>query len=213
MSAIAITRMVGSGAEEIARLLAEVLNAVYLDREIIARAAHLAAAPEDVIVEAVRVPSFFERIAEVLGKYPSLDVIGMPGSALEPPSVPLASYRQRVEEVIRNAAQTETAVIVGHGAPVLLRDQPGVLRVFIHGSKTRRLERLLAEEKMSRPAAEQYLQKLDREWRDYMQRYYKVDWRTLELYDLVLNTDLLTTQSAAQIVLSAFHILLSPHAA
>ena len=208
MPAIAITRMVGSSAEDIARILAESLDAVYLDREIIARTAGLAGVSEETIQEAQKVPSFLERIAELLGQYPSFEMMmSMPSGSVEPPPMSMDSYRHLTEDVIRSAARNELAVIVGHGSPIILRDQPGVLRVFIHGSRTRRIERLMAEESMNRARAEKYVQRVDQEWRDFIRNYYNAEWRNPDLYDVVLNTDRFSIQSAADIILTAFRRL------
>ena len=208
MPAIAITRMVGSSAEDIARILAESLDAVYLDREIIARTAGLAGVSEETIQEAQKVPSFLERIAELLGQYPSFEMMmSMPSGSVEPPPMSMDSYRHLTEDVIRSAARNELAVIVGHGSPIILRDQPGVLRVFIHGSRTRRIERLMAEENMNRARAEKYVQRVDQEWRDFIRNYYNAEWRNPDLYDVVLNTDRFSIQSAADIILTAFRSL------
>ena len=208
MPAIAITRMVGSGAEDIARILAETLDAAYLDREIIARTAGLAGVSEEAIHEAEKVPSFLERIAELLGQYPSFEMMmSMPSGNVEPPPISMESYRHLIEDVIRTAARTELSVIVGHGSPLILRDQPDVLRVFIHGTRARRIERLVAEENMNRASAEKYVQKVDQEWRDYIRNYYNAEWRSPDLYDVIVNTDRYSIQSAADIILAAYRSL------
>ena len=208
MPAIAITRMVGSGAEDIARILAETLGATYLDREIIARTAGLAGVSEEAIHEAEKVPSFLERIAELLGQYPSFEMMmSMPSGNVEPPPISMESYRHLIEDVIRTAARTELSVIVGHGSPLILRDQPDVLRVFIHGTRARRIERLVAEENMNRASAEKYVQKVDQEWRDYIRNYYNAEWRSPDLYDVIVNTDRYSIQSAADVILAAYRSL------
>ncbi len=208
MPAIAITRMVGSGAEDVARVLAETLGATYLDREIIARTAGLAGVSEEAIHEAEKVPSFLERIAELLGQYPSFEMMmSMPSGNVEPPPISMESYRHLIEDVIRTAARTELSVIVGHGSPIILRDQPDVLRVFIHGTRARRIERLVAEENMNRASAEKYVQKVDQEWRDYIRNYYNAEWRSPDLYDVIVNTDRYSIQSAAEVILAAYRSL------
>lgn len=204
MSAIAITRMVGSGAEDIARMLSETLNVPYMDREIIARSASLAGVSEEAMSESQKVPSFLERIAELLGQYPSFEMMmSMPSGTVEPPPISTESYRQLVEDVIRNAARNENAVILGHGAPFILKDQPGVLRVFIHGGRDRRIERLMSEEGLGRQPAEKYLNKVDQEWAAYVRNYYNAEWRNPTFYDVVVNTDRLTIQDAANLILVA----------
>ncbi|HEX2171428.1 MAG TPA: cytidylate kinase-like family protein [Dehalococcoidia bacterium] len=203
-AAIAITRMAGSGAEDIARILSETLNVPYMDREIIARSASLAGVSEEAMQESQKVPSFLERIAELLGQYPSFEMMmSMPSGTVEPPPISVDSYRHLVEDVIRTSARQEHAVILGHGAPFILKDQPDVLRVFIHASRDRRIERLMTEETMSRPAAEKYIQKIDQEWAAYIRNYYNADWRNPSFYDITVNTDRLSIEVAAQVVLTA----------
>lgn len=205
MAAIAITRLVGAGAETIARLLAEELDARYLDRAVITRAASLAGVGEEVVRESQRVPSLMERVAEVLGRYPSFEMMmSLPPEMLEGPPLSPEASRQLVEDVMRREAQSDTVVVLGHGAPVILRDQPDVLRVFIHGSRAARAQRLMDEGKLSRSVAEKQVQTLDQEWHDFMQKFYKVEWQNPSLYDLALNTDRLPINAVVQIILSAF---------
>lgn len=204
MPSIAITRMVGSGAEDIGRILAERLDASYLDREIIARTASLAGVSEDAIQEAEKVPSFLERIAELLGQYPSFEMMmSMPSGSVEPPPISLDSYRHLIEDVVRTSVQQGNAVIVGHGAPFILRDEPGVLRAYVHASKDRRLSRLMSEEGMNRPAAERYIQKVDQDWAAYIRNAFNAEWRNPIYYDIVLNTDCFSAEAAADILLAA----------
>lgn len=204
MPSIAITRMVGSGAEDIGRIISERMGATYYDREIIARAASLAGVSEDAMQEAEKVPSFLERIAELLGQYPSFEMMmSMPSGSVDPPPISLDSYRHLIEDVIRTAVQQENAVIIGHGAPFILRDQPGVLRVFIHAPKERRLERLMAEEGMSQQAADRYVQKVDQDWANYIRNYFNAEWRNPNYYDLVINTSCFSLDAAAEILMHA----------
>lgn len=205
MAAIAITRMVGAGAESIARLLAEELDARYLDRAVITRAASLAGVGEEVVRESQRVPSLLERIAETLGQYPSFEMMmSLPADMIESPPLSLESSRHLVEEVMRHEAQTDTVVVLGHGAPIILRDQPDVLRVFVYGSRNSRIERLMNESKLSRPAVEKQVHALDNEWHDFLRKYYKAEWLNPGLYDVAVNTDRLSIDVAAEIILSAF---------
>jgi cytidylate kinase len=116
---------------------------------------------------------------------------------------PSPRYRAMIQEVITQTATEGQAVIVAHGAGILLRERPEVLRVFLTGSCAVRAGRVAAERGIDEHEARRVVAHADRERRAYLQRFFGLEQETPAHYDLVVNTDHLTTEAAARIVLAA----------
>jgi cytidylate kinase len=186
---ITISRQRGSGADDIAVLVAQRLDIPLYDHAVIERAARAAGVSEDVIASAERRQSFLGRMLE------SMSVYATPGLEAPAPSMRGASlfstssdYRTVVEEVLRNIADSGPGVIVGHsGGQVALRGRPDVLHVFIHAPFEHRVERMMSYAQLNRDAAEKDVRREDQERTAFFKDNYGINWYDLRLYDLVVD--------------------------
>lgn len=201
---ITVSRQLGSDGEEIARKLAERLGVPYLDREIVSHAAALAGVSEETIQEAERAQSFMERMVELLGRYPVAAELGAPLPEL-PPTPPLTvdTYRKLIEDVIRSVSEKGPAVILGHGGQMVLREDRGVLRVYICAPLERRIAYLMTREGRTAAEAKKHIQEEDGRLADYFRTYYRVTWFDPLIYDLVINSDRIGVEPAVGLILSA----------
>jgi len=203
MAVITVSKTLGAGGEEISRRLAERLQIPLLDREIIRRAASIAGVSERSIQDAERVPSLLERMVELLGRYPTDDVTGVPAGVLESPSLNVESYRRLIEDLLRNIAEAGDAVIVGHAAQVILKNFPKTLSVLIYAPLATSVKRLMAEEGLRPNEAEKRIREFNRNREEYLRLYYGVRWLDPELYDLILNTEMLGIEGGTAVILEA----------
>ncbi len=201
---ITVSRQLGSGGEEVARLIAEKIGAPHLDREIISRAAALAGVSEETIQEAERAQSFLDRMVELLGKYPVAAELGAPIPDLPAtPALTVDTYRKLIEDVIRSVAEKGPAVILGHGGQMVLRDDPSVLRVSICAAFERRVDSIKAGEGLTAVAARKRIQEEDSRITDFFRTYYHVAYNDPLIYDLTINLDRMTVPAAVDLVLKA----------
>jgi len=129
------------------------------------------------------------------------------GAPADPSLVdPSPRYRALIQEVITRTALAGGCVIVAHGAGVLLAGMSGVLRVFVTASPAVRAERVMAERGCSAREATRAVEWTDHERAAYLQRFYGVSREQPTQYDLVVNTDRLTAQDAARIIVSAARV-------
>jgi cytidylate kinase len=208
---IALSVQNGSAGYTIARRVAEALSFRYYDWEITSEAARLAGVPATDVVAAERVPSFFERTMRRLGAISSMTIEGSPGFADPSPEVwntaiqSLTSddYRQFIQEVVKHLASDGEVVIVGHAGQVILRDRPGVLKAFIHGSLPVRAERHAQEQGIRLDEAQKALTQSDKDRRNLMRTVYHVDWADASNYDITLSTDHFSEDWAVETIVSA----------
>jgi cytidylate kinase len=93
------------------------------------------------------------------------------------------------EKVVQDAAKTGNSVIVGRGSQHFLRSRPDTLRVFLYAPRENKVRRLLARGK-SEKEAEQLVDTVDHERRDFIQKYFHVEWPDRAIYHTMINTAL-----------------------
>jgi RimJ/RimL family protein N-acetyltransferase len=111
------------------------------------------------------------------------------------------TFRQIMDEVVRDAAE-DGAVIVGHAAHLVLRDRPGVLRVFVQAPLEARVQRLMRETGLPPEEARRQAETYDRERVRFYQDAYHVNWFDLRVYDCLVDTHLLGVHGAADTILA-----------
>jgi cytidylate kinase len=195
---VCISHATGAGGEELGRLVATRLGFAYVDDEIVARAAARGGIrPEDVADEERR-KSLVARVLDVIALGSSELGPGLPvrtGEALSGDDV-----RALIREAIEQAAGRGGAVIVAHGASYAVTPGPEALRVFVTASPQTRTARLGSDEGLDETRAAQALKKSDAGRRDYLRRFYDVYEELPTHYDLVVNTDVLSVEQAAELV-------------
>jgi cytidylate kinase len=199
-SVICISRALGAGGEEIGQAVAKAMGYQYVDDEIIVRAADKAGITPDEMAKAERPPGLIARLLESLGKT-SADPSGWASyAAFTAEQAPTAE--EIIELAVKETAKTGNAVIVAHGASIALGRTPGVLRILVTGSQDIRADRLRAIQGLSEGEARKAIDNSDRARRDYIDRFYRTSEQPTD-YDLVLNTDTISAETAAQLISAA----------
>jgi cytidylate kinase len=198
---ICFSRSLGAGGEEVGRLVAAKTGFRYVDEEIIVRAANEAGVSPEEIGEVERSRPLLLRILESMAA-------ASPDPAVVPADQYVQTYQSKnyerlIQHVIRETAAEGDVVLVAHGASIPLAGIEGCLRVFITASPETRVQRLAAQEATSPKDAEKTIQKSDKERHDFLQRFYDVKQELPTHYDLVINTDSVAFERAADLVLAA----------
>jgi cytidylate kinase len=190
---VCISHAAGSGGAEVGRLVAQRLGFLYVEDEIVARAAARGGVGADEIADAERRKSFVARLLDALAQGGSegwaVGAVGMPDAGRALGSEDL---RALIREAIEQTAARGNVVIVAHAASQVVPPGPEALRVFVTASAGTRAERL-GDEGATRVKDE------DAARRDYLKRFYRVEESPTD-YDLVINTDVLSVEQAADLV-------------
>ena len=199
-SVVCISRTIGAGGEEVAKLVAEELGFRYVDDEIVRRAAELAGVSPEQVAQAEHSRPLVARIMEALATVP---VISEGVYVAAPVLSPNVSYSHLIDHVVRETAEQKDVVIVAHGASHALGDRPDVLRVLVTASPQTRAARLSRESGVEERAAAKSVEESDKERVRYLERIYDVRHELPIHYDLTLNTDLVTPATASALVVAA----------
>jgi len=202
-SVVCVSHATGSGGEEIGKQVAERLGYLYLNEEIVASAAAQGGLePRDIADEEHR-KSFASRILAVLaegGGDAWMLGAGVP-AAME--SLRPEDIRALIRETVVQTAARGRVVIVAHAASYAIQPGAASLRVLVTASPKTRAQRVSAKETVDEAQAVRMVKDADAGRRDYLKRFYGVDRETPTDYDLVINTDVFSTEKAAEIVSQA----------
>jgi len=134
---VAISRQMASGGSYIGQQLASRLGCAYLDRDILLEAAErLHEDPEALEKQDGKKLNFWERIRREFEE-------GIPSHAYVPPSLHLrdSPLFKTEKDIMREAARRGPVVVVGRAGFYVLRDEPGLLSVFLHAPFEFRVEK------------------------------------------------------------------------
>ena len=195
---VTIAMTTGARAEQIGQLVAKQLGFRHVNDEIIDRAAEQAGVSRQAVAEVEQSPTLISRIMNSLAAGMAAE---WSGRALTRDEIdPSASYRQLIQAVIREVAAQKQAVILAHGASILLANTPGVLRVLVTASPSTRAARVAKEAGQDERQAKRDIERADGERRAFFKRFYDLDQELDTHYDVVINTDMLAPQTAARLI-------------
>lgn len=198
---ITVTRQYGSGGSEIARLVAGTLGWTVIDNEFVDQVARRAGLPpEQVAAQEERAPGLLERLARTLA-------VASPEMFVTTAGVPRADDDEAAiirvtERIIADAAADGRVILVGRGAQAILAQRPEALHLYVVASRAWRA-RLAVERLGVDPAAvDRVLAETDRQRDRYVREHYGRTREDPTNYDLVLNTERLTIEGAAALVVA-----------
>jgi hypothetical protein len=174
-------REFASGGNEIGRRLAKKLGIEIFDRTILAEAA-----------SRLDIPAIY--IADLEETAPGSIIFNLSKTALgggkSGKNMSMAEKLFVTEkEIIEETVKKQNCVIVGRCASYILKDNPDVLRVFVHADKEARLERALKEENVgSRQEAEELLKKTDKKRSSFYNTHTGLNWNDMNNFDVCLDS-------------------------
>lgn len=194
---IAINREYGSGGKTIGEMLAKDLGIEYYEKDLEVLAAEDSGINEALFVDA------HDKTKSVRSFLNNGPTIYHPGDLIGPESPDFTSPKNLFNyqaKVIRNLAEKESCVIIGHCGGYILEDMENVVRVFVHAPMDFLLEQ--AAQKKSLPPAEleKYVNMINRNRADFFEKYTGRQWNDARNYDLCLNSGKLGFEKCMDII-------------
>lgn len=178
MAIITISREMGSGGIPIAHKLAEKLGYTLIDGESIMAAAEAYGLSPEAVEQADEKPPHF---VDTLDSKQILDL-------------------HLIELIILEAALKGNVIIYGRGGQDLLKNVANVLRVRIVAPFEDRVERWAEREWLDPDRARFLVRKSDQQRAGFIKYYFDRDWEDSLHYDLVVNTQRLSLDSAVKLI-------------
>jgi CMP/dCMP kinase len=200
MQAVTLSREYGSGGGEIAARLARALGWRLLDHEAVIQVAQeLRISVTDAEAQ--------DEYGESLGMRLLNDL-----SFLQPPlgnvmyEVPVfydSVYHETMRNIVETALTSGHVVIVGRGSQMLIKERRDILHVRIVAPLEQRITYVMQREELSFQNAQARIRDKESGRIRYLQRQYHQDPADPVLYDLVINTAILSLDSTVQLIRAA----------
>ena len=136
--------------------------------------------------------------------------LGLGGLAVPSGPPERAGYRATADDLrfliqaaIQQIASDGRAVIVAHAASMTLATRADVVRVLVTASAETRARRLAAAQGITAAAAATAIADFDRNRQDYFRRFHNIADELPTHYDVVVNTDVLAAEHAAEVIVCA----------
>lgn len=226
MSVITIAREFGSGGKEVATLVADRVGYGCVDKELIVEIAHAGGVSEETVeqfdeVSESPIRRFLKElftpsnIYSLSPEYPPLVWPYIPGAEIAADKTdPMRStildrkeYLNLLRETILRLWQRDNIVIVGRGSQCILAGKPHTLHVRLVAPIEHRCVRVMDRMGLSRDEALRAMREKDTQRALYLLHNYHTEWQNPQLYHLVVNTGLLSTQQTADLIVQAMQMV------
>jgi Cytidylate kinase-like family len=209
---VCISRAHAALGEEIGGLVADRLGFRYVDEQVIQQAARLAQVEPRVVAAVEQRQPLLRALVDKLATArdlvgPATLMVGVPlragfseggGHRVTPEDL-----RCLIQAAIEQIASDGRAVILAHAASMTLAARTDVLRVLVTASAETRARRLVAAQGVTAEAAAAAVATSDRDRRDYFRRFHDIAQELPTHYDVVVNTDILAPEHAAEVIACA----------
>lgn len=185
MGIITISREFGSGGETIARLVAKKTGFLLVNKDTIVKG---------LAEHGIEIPS------------PDMEDLG----SREDKERQEQQYIEAMHDLIYDLAIRNNLVILGRGGAILFRDYPPALHVKIIAQFTRRVQQVMKIYNLAAETAVKLVKEQDHDKSRYYRQVFNVNWNNLRLYDLVLRTEKMDLEDAADLIISAYRIHAEP---
>ncbi|HXZ19528.1 MAG TPA: cytidylate kinase-like family protein [Candidatus Acidoferrales bacterium] len=181
---ITVEREYGCGGGEIAQLLADDLGWKLWDHLLTEEIAQNAKCPEAVVEsrEERNDPLYYRLLRSFMrGSYEGSQNVHKLNL------VDSECIMKFARQLILRVASSGNSVIVGRGSQHFLQDREDTLRVFLYAPREEKVRRLISRGK-SEADAQELVDSVDRDRKEYVRKYFHMDWPNLPLYQILLNT-------------------------
>jgi cytidylate kinase len=201
MTVVTISAAYGAGGSQVGPEVAERLGVAFVDRAIPTDVAERLAVPlREAVERDETIGGWFTRALMSFGQAgPALAGAAPPPGAMLNPD----AFCQATEQVLRERAAGEGAVILGRAGAIVLRDHPSALHVRLTGPREARIEQGMLIEGVDRATAERHADESDRARETYVRHFYRVDAREARHYHLVIDSTAIPLQACADLIVEA----------
>jgi cytidylate kinase len=182
---ITVEREYGSGGALIARRLAEHLGWKLWDEELTAEIARIAKVdPQAARLCDERLDPLIYRLFRVFARGSYERALPVEGVSSQFDADQMVAMLQ---EVIEDVASRGNCVIVGRGAPYILRNHSDAFHVFVYAPRDEKIRRIKTLGKTEKEAA-QLVAEVDAERASFIRHYFGAEWPCRALYNAMINS-------------------------
>ena len=203
-SVICISGTDGAAGEQVALLVASRLGFRLVNEQIVAEAAREAGVDQELVADIEERKSLVSRVLKAISASDTAGVTALGTMPVMIERTPASdALRGLIRSTIEQIAEQGDSVIFAHAASFAVGDKPQVLRVLITGVPEERTKRVAESQGCGAKEAEKLVSRGDANRADYIKRFYGIAAERPSDYDLVMNTDRLSAEQAADTIVHA----------
>ena len=197
---ITISREYMAGGSDVAGRVAEALGWTVVDDALIDAVAERSGfTPEDVQGLEESVPSFLERFAQSSALSSPENLLSTPNAIAGPATVQLAHVTRKV---IEELGRRDRLVFVGRAAAAVLASERNAIHVRLVASLESRVQETMRQLEIGEEEARSAVKERDHGRARYHEELFGRDWSDPLNYHVVLNTEVLGRDGAAELVVA-----------
>ncbi|MBQ9523194.1 MAG: cytidylate kinase-like family protein [Paludibacteraceae bacterium] len=196
---ITINRELGSGGRTVGRKLAEKLNVEYFDKAVIK------ALQERYNLSVEQIENIKGQETGWWAEFKRKMTFSESEYELNRTDIETIDVFRAETRVLKELAQNNSCVIAGRTACYIFREHPNHLSIFIQSSMPCRMARVAREQNMSKEDARLTIEKVDKMRENYVQEFTGTSRYDTRNYDLVINMDEISEDSAVSLILAYIH--------
>ncbi len=211
MAVITFSRQLGSGGDEIATQVCERLNYQFFNKEMMIEAAADVGLCEQEVVDfsedRYKVQNFLARLFRSRARLVKQVLVREEEHGFIDPLTARSLNEGQCVDFVRytvlSAYESGNFVIVGRGGQAILRQKPNVLHVRVVAPLEQRIQTLRAGGMSGISEIKLAIERQDRAAAEYLDRFFGIVWDDPVNYHLVLNTAMMPTRIATEVVVAA----------
>jgi cytidylate kinase len=182
---VTLEREYGSGGAMIAKRLAERLGWKLWDEQLTCEIARVAKVDENAARRCdERCDSLLYRLFRVYARGSYERTLPLEGESRSFDADQMVAV---LHKVVEDVASRGNCVIVGRGAPYILRRRPDTFHVFIYAPEEEKIRRIRTLGKSEKEAV-QLVEQVDAERAAFIRHYFGKEWPLRSLYNLMINS-------------------------
>lgn len=182
---ISLGRQFGSGGKQLGQRLAEILGIAYYDRELMDVVAKESGLDVDYLAKHdEQAPGFFDYA--MIGRYGASRLFGNSQNFVV------------LSDTLKKLAKEKSCLIVGRTADYILREEPNLIKLFIHAPYRHRIKLIAKQMNVSVDEADSLIQKYDKERSRFYDFFTDKTWGQADSYDLSVDISKFGEEGTAQ---------------
>ncbi len=186
---ITLGRQLGSNGRVIGQKLADKLGYKFYDKDLIARVAKESGLSENLFREMDEKPTSSLLYSLVMGVQSSKGLYYHYNDMLNGDNL----FRVQAD-LIKKIAGEGSCIIVGRCADYILRDNPGLIKLFLYADGESRVKTIMQRNQVDEKEARSAVSKADKRRANYYNFYTNSEWGCVNNYHLCLDTTALTEE-------------------
>jgi len=109
-------------------------------------------------------------------------------------------YFEVTKKLVENVYDSGNAIIMEWGGQCILKGKPNTLHVRLTMDENEKIKKIMTANLLNEQAARKYIQREERDLKEYIRQYFNEDWNNMRLYDLIIDMGKTSVDRAVDLI-------------